>query len=175
MTDLPSDLDAWTYNTIKDLVTHHAHEPQHFDFKEQLNYEQSRRDDMNRALVRTVCAMANSNTGFLIFGVRDTRRESGNSEDRICGIPIKGDYRRNFAEKIKGIQPEVHFEAASRLIPLPTDSSRGIFVVRIPLSPQRPHMDSGSGVFHTRGDGGNARHMSFYEVREQMMRTEALM
>jgi hypothetical protein len=172
MEPLPRSLDEWTLDTIKYLVNRHAHEPQQFDFKEVLNSGRDERDEMNASIVRTVCSMANSSTGHLIFGVQDFRRESKDPLERICGIPINGEHRSDFAKKVQAIQPEIHFDAISQLIPLESDSSRGVFVVRIPLSPLRPHMDSKRGIFYTRGDGGNARHMNWTEVRDQMLLTE---
>ncbi len=92
--------------------------------------------------------------------------------ERIVGIPLGGDLNKEFGEKMQGIQPEPHFESSPRPIPLPTDPYRGIFVVRVPLSPRRPHLVRRTGAFYKRSDGGSAVKMDIYEVRDQMIGTE---
>jgi hypothetical protein len=173
VTGLPPDLEDWTLDTIKYLVNHHAYEPGRFDFKETLN---SKRDhEWNVKIAKAVCSMANADGGFLIFGVRD-RMTSGpeNPEARIVGIPTGPDLGKEFGQKIATIRPEVHFDPVPHPIPIDGRTTHGVFVVHIPMSARRPHMDSSKGVFYIRGDGGSARTMDYYEVRDQMLRTEEL-
>jgi hypothetical protein len=173
VTGLLRDLNDWTLDTIKYLVNHHAYEPGRFDFKETLN---SKGDpDWNAKIAKAVCSMANADGGFLIFGVRD-RMTSGpeNPEARIVGIPTEPDLAKEFGQKIATIRPEIHFEAVPQPIPVDGSTTRGVFVVHIPISARRPHMDSSKGIFYIRGDGGSARAMDYYEVRDQMLRTEEL-
>lgn len=173
MTGLPRNLDDWTLDTIKFLLNHHAYEPGRFDFKETLS---SKGDpDWNTKIARAVCSMANADGGFLIFGVRDRMTSCPeNPEARIVGIPTEPELAKEFGQKIAAIQPEIHFEAVPRPIPVDGSATRGVFVVHVPLSARRPHMVRTQGVFYTRGDGGSARTMDYYEVRDQMLRTEEL-
>jgi hypothetical protein len=166
---VPRDLDDWTLDTIKILVRHHAYEPGRFDFKETLN---SKGDpEWNAKIAKAVCSMANSDGGFLIFGVRD---RLASDAARIVGIPTGQDHAKEFGQKIAKIQPEIHFESVPRPIQLQGTAELGVFVVHIPLSARRPHMVRTKGVFYIRGDGGSARGMDYYEVRDQMLRTEEL-
>src|SRR5205085_8555952 len=121
---------------------------------------------------KTACSLANADGGFILFGVVDRKKEVNAPEERIVGIPLKDDLRKNFADKLTPIQRPIYFEATPTAITLPMDSTRGIFVVYIPKSPLRPHMDESKGVFYRRGEGGTAELMKFYEVQEQMMYTE---
>jgi len=93
-------------------------------------------------------------------------------DDRIKGIPIQGDLRKEFGDKIACIQPEVYFEAVPRVLLLPNEPNRGIFVVHIPKSQRRPHMVSSTGIYYRRGENGTAIPMNHYEVRDLMMHTE---
>ena len=172
--ELPNALDAWTLQTVLDIVGEHEFEPVWFDFKEVLNPTQaSGRDALRASIRKTACAMANTAGGYLIFGIADLRsRPSSRPEDLVVGIPLGGDLRREFGQKIDGILPRVRFDATPRPIPLHADSSRGLFIVHIPPSPLRPHMVLHDGIFYRRHDGGAAASMGYYEVRDQMLHTE---
>jgi Putative DNA-binding domain len=168
---LPYELEEWTLDTIKHLLEHHAYEPGFFDFKEAL----SNKADPHLAanVAKSVCSMANADGGYLIFGVRDRGATSGEGyEARLVGIPIGEDHAKEFGQKIAGCIPAIHFATVPRPIPLESDPLRGIFVVRIPRSERRPHMEARQGIFYIRGDGGSARPMDYYEVRDQMILTE---
>jgi hypothetical protein len=137
-----------------------------------LNAKGQGADDLRQSIQRAACALANSTGGFIMFGVQDRSTKVPRAIDRIVGIPVGGDLRKEFADKIRELRPEVHFETTPKPIVLPTDSRRGVFVVSIPLNPSRPHMVRSTGVFYKRSDGGSAEQMDFYEVRDQMLFTE---
>lgn len=167
----PDRLEEWTYDNVVEIVERHEFEPARFDFKEVLAPAKAG-PEFNLGIRRTVCAMANSGGGFILFGVRDRHHPVTDPRDRIVGIPLGADLLKQFGDKLQGIQAEVHFEAVPRPLVLPTDESRGIFVVRIPESPRRPHMVVSEKIFYRRGDGGSAVGMDYYEVRDQMLLTE---
>ncbi len=171
--DLPENLEAWSYDTVVNLVTKYEFEPGTFDYKAVLNATRpEHRDDHNASIRRTACSMANADGGFILFGVRDRSLKVSRPEERVVGMPLGGDLRKTFADKLLPIQRSVYFEASPQPIVLPTAPTLGIFVVYIPQSPLRPHMDEATGRFYRRGEGGIAETMKFYEVREQMMFTE---
>ncbi len=173
MNDVPLRLEEWKYETVVRLVKKYLDEPGVYDFKEVLNptYQQGKGDHA-ASIRRTACAMANADGGYILFGVLDREKPATTLEQRIPGIPMKGNLRKEFQEKITRLQRSVYFDTLPSPILLPADAARGIFVVSIPQSPLRPHCDPTTGVFYRRGDGGNAECMNFYEVREQMMFTE---
>ncbi len=171
--EFPRKLDEWTFETIIAIVRKYEYEPGLFDYKEVLNpTNPTYRNEHNASIRRTACSMANADGGFILFGVRDRSQAVSLPNDRIVGIPLGGDLRKQFSEKISAIERPVHFDASPEPIVLPTDSRRGIFVVYIAQSQLRPHMDVSTGAFYRRGEGGKADKMHFYEVREQMMYTE---
>jgi Putative DNA-binding domain len=172
--DLPKNVDEWTFDTVVNIVRKYEFEPGQFDYKGILVLPRTdpTKDDYYASIRRTVCSMANADGGFILFGVSDRGQAVSSPDDRIVGIHLGGDLRKQFSEKISPIQRPVHFDASPKPIVLPTDSKRGIFIVQIPQSQLRPHMDTLTGAFYQRGEGGKADKMSFYEVRDQMLYTE---
>jgi Putative DNA-binding domain len=167
----PDDLSKITFEDVVAIVERLEFEPGPVDFKEVLNPSVPRKGQATQSLRRAVSAMANSAGGWIVFGVKD-RATGLRARDRIVGIPIGGDLRREFGDKLGGIQPEVYFDASPAIVPLPSATDRGVFIVRIPVSLRRPHQVTETGVFYRRGDGGAASPMSYYEVRDQLLLTE---
>ncbi len=168
---LPTDLGAWTYETVAEVVNGNDYEPGRFDFKEVLNA--TRKEDRakhNANICKEAAAMANTIGGFLIFGVKDAKALTTPDENPIVGIPVSGEHRKEFGEKLGAIQPVPRFETVPQAIRLPDDPDRGIFVVQIPQSPLRPHMLD--HMFYGRGDGGTATPLNYYQVRELMLTTQ---
>ena len=170
--DLPSRLEDWTYDTVENLVKKYEFEPGTFDYKDVLNPTGPNQNTYIASIRQTACSMANTGGGFILFGVKDRKVPVAVLEKRITGIPIGGDLLKEFGNKIEKVQPEIYFEAVPRVLPLRTEPSRGVFVVYIPQSQRRPHMDLSEGVYYRRGENGTAVPMTHYEVREQMMYTE---
>jgi len=114
--------------------------------------------------------MANGNGGFILFGVRDLRKPAEALEGRIAGIPFNPELRKELGEKLKPIQRPVYFDPKPIL--LPHEPGKCVLVARIPTSDLRPHMDTTTGAFYIRGQGGSAAMMDFTQVRDQMLYTE---
>lgn len=174
--ELPPNPGDWTYGTVLAAVQAHDFEPGYLDFKAVLTPTKGARDAFNTALRRTVCSMANADGGYILFGVTDRQEGTSTPADRVTGIPLSGDLRKEFGEKIKEIQPAPYFEASLKAIPLPGDDRRGVLVVHIPQSLLRPHMVHPPGIFYRRGSGGHAVEMDYYQVRDLMvMRRQKLL
>jgi hypothetical protein len=165
-------LNEWDYETVVTLLRRHEYEPSRFDYKEVLNATGRGRDDAVRSLRCTVCAMANTDGGYILFGIRDRQHPVASLEDRIVGIPLADDLGKHFGDKVQDIQPEVAVELIPRAISLPGAPKMGIFVVHVPASPRRPHMVGSEHRFYRRSEGGTNQLMDFYEVRDQMLYTE---
>lgn len=172
MLEIPEDLGVWTFETVEQIVREREYEPGNFDYKSILTSPRmGDGSDLNLRLRKTVCSMANTDGGFILFGVKDREHQVSSPEERIVGIPA-GDHRRYFGEKLGQVKPDVHFDTIPQPIPLPNEGARFIFVAYIPQSLRRPHMVMPEGAFYRRGDGGHVVTMDYYEVREQMMYTE---
>lgn len=176
MLDVPASLNEWTYETIENIVREHEREPGPYEYKTVLNAQGSGEHVSKHiaSIRRTACAMANGEGGYILFGVQDRheRASVSNPIERILGISLDDDHPKHFQDKIKVIQPGLYFDALASCIRLPGDPERGLFVVHIPRSPRRPHMDESTGACYRRGSGGAAEVMRIREVREQMVNTE---
>ena len=163
--DLPARLEDWTYSTVENLVKKYEFELGTFDYKHVLNPTGANQNEYIKSIGSTVCSMANTDGGFILFGVQDRRVSVTNPEHRIVGIPVGGDFLKEFGNKIESIQPEVYFEAVLQVLRLPVDPSKGVLVIWVPMLLT-------TGVYYRRGDGGSAVAMTHYEVRDQIMYTE---
>jgi hypothetical protein len=169
---IPALVEDWTWDTIVHVVKKHEFEPSLYDFKDVLHPtgDQAHRDRHIDSIRRTACSMANTDGGFILFGVQDRKKSISTPEDRIKGFSVQGDLRKEFGEKIMPLQPDVYFDAV--LVRLSHEATKGVFVVHISQSSRRPHMVSSTGIYYRRGEGGHAVTMNHYEVREQMINTE---
>jgi hypothetical protein len=165
-------LDAWTYDTVVKVVDQAAFEPGGFDFKEVLHANTGDANRHNLSIARAACAMANTDGGFLVFGVVDPRKSKPGPRAGIVGVPLGEDLRKELGHKLTAIQRPVRFDTLLQPISLPSDPNRGIFVAFIGRSHLRPHMVASEGVFYRRGDGGSNERMDFHQVQDQMLLAE---
>lgn len=168
--DIPVAVDAWTFETVERVVATHEYEPGRFEYKEVLNASGQGKGDHIASIRRATCSMANGDGGYIVFGVKDRQVSVATPTDRIVGIPRAPDLRKQFGEKLSLIERDVYWDAHA--IDMPQNSTQCIFVVHIPTSTLRPHIDRSDGRFLVRGEGGSAQPMSFIQVRDQMLYTE---
>ena len=99
---IPNNLNDWTYELIEKLVRDGYHETDKFDLKEDIPDKRNKSE--KERLENTVCAFANTEGGFLIFGIKDERKLP--YKDRIAGITPSRDFPRKFGEKIRNTEPK---------------------------------------------------------------------
>ena len=165
----PQDLSKWSLATIRRIVRGAEFEPGTFDYKAVLK-PTSNHDEHRKRIRNTVCSMANTNGGYILFGIKDRRVQVATPEDRIAGIPLDGDLPHDFGITVRGIRPDVHFDPMLKPVTLANRPGKGLWVVYVPRSPLRPH--EVDGVFYKRVDGGAAERMHVNEVRDQMLLSE---
>jgi hypothetical protein len=161
--ELPKLANEWTLPIIESLVNADYFETDSFDFKEFLVTKQDPKHKLR--ICKTACAFANSNGGFIIFGVAD--RDSGKrGRDRIVGIDQKLDMAKCFGDQIGVVEPTILYTPQNPAIPLP-NSDKAIFVIHIPRSRKAPHtfVDDGKYWFCKRTNRGNEE-MSYAEIEE---------
>jgi predicted HTH transcriptional regulator len=106
--DIPADLYAWTFDTIAAIVEQHEFEPGRFDYKTVLNPTLAEgRDDHLISIRRATVSMANGSGGYILFGVRDRNMKVAAPRDRIVGIPIASDLRKEFGDKLHTIERDI--------------------------------------------------------------------
>ena len=157
---IPRTLQEWTLDIIAGLVQKRVFESETFDFKEMLPYS---KDLRAKTRLRKLCAaLANSEGGFIVFGVSD---KGSSSSDRLVGIEAGLDFPEHFGNLARQCTPSVFWDFRNPPISLP--NGRLIHVVQIPKSWNAPHAvgDGDNGwYFEKRTNKGNEP-MSIEEVR----------
>lgn len=171
--DVPEHPRDWQYETVVAVLTEHEFEPGRFDYKAALTPskgDEKWKVEHTKSVRHTACSMANGEGGYILFGVQDRKVQVAHQLDRIVGISVNDDLRRVFGDKIVKIERAVPFEDYP--IRLPSDETQCVYVVWIPKSNLRPHIDSTDGRFLVRTPGGTASPMGYIQVRDQMLYTE---
>ncbi|MBP7962108.1 MAG: ATP-binding protein [Caldilineaceae bacterium] len=158
---IPRTLQEWTLDTIVELVDKRVFESETFDFKEMLPHkkEPSGKDRLSKLCA----AFANSDGGFIIFGISD--KVSVSSSDRLVGIEPDLDFPEHFGSYAQKCHPSVYWRF--RNPPIRLTNGRLIHIVQIPKSWNAPHAvgDGEKGwYFEKRTNKGNEP-MSIEEVR----------
>jgi hypothetical protein len=160
---IPSDPNDWNFDTVLYLIEHHDGEPDWFDFKAGLEAP---------SVDKTACAMANTDGGFIIFGVEDAGRHTDSSPSGlIAGVKRDPEFRKKLGDRLGGIVPVPHYELAGEFIQHQRYQERVVPVLYVPRSGERPHMLRALNGFYRRGQGGSAVPMEYQQIRDQMVLT----
>ena len=160
MAGVPKTLVEWEFESIVELVSKGYTETDRFDFKEVL-HASNNQENYRDGLTKAARAFANSQGGFLVFGVKDA--QTGEStEARLVGIPNSTELAKHFADAITNAEPSIIFEHTNPAIPL-RQSENVILVIHIPTSRRGPHITR-DGLFYKRTNAGNEL-MSYAEIR----------
>lgn len=165
---IPNKLEDWDYNVIKELVGKGFFETDRFDLKEDV--PRSKDIKGKERLEKTVCAFANTEGGFLIFGIKDNK--SFSTEKRIIGIDSNRDFPREVGDRIVNMEPQVYYTFRNPPIKIPEDK-KVIHVLEVPKSPGRPHMTS-KREFYYRTNRGNIP-MSYQQIKDSFLEEEKRM
>lgn len=161
---IPNKLEDWSLSIIKEIINKGVFENIYFDFKEKL--PPSNDIKAKERLRKTICAFANSNGGFLIFGVKDDKGLS--LSDRLVGIASNFDFPESFGSLPQLISPFIDWNFKNPAIELNKNGTiYYIHVVRILKNWNSPvsFQDKNTNwVFYKRTNKGNEG-MSFNEIR----------
>jgi len=171
---MPTKLEDWSQELVIEMLRTGSFESEHFDYKEALPHsnDQSAKD----RLQKTCCAFANTDGGYLVFGVSDDRTLK--PHDRLVGLPKELDFPEHFGNYPKNCFPSIYWQFKNP--PISLASGNLIQVVYIPASPESPHatghIERGWN-FMKRTNKGNEpmapdevrlRFLSFYEKRVKL-------
>lgn len=156
---VPKTLDEWTLDSIRKLITTGYQESESFDFKKGLPDKDGKPE--KAGLREDCCAFANSNGGFLIFGVLDAQKATG--EDRIVGIDAK-DFPTKFGEYPSKCDPSVYW--IFKEVPIKLENGKFLQIVHIVKSFRAPHAvkKDSEWIFKKRTNKGN-EDMSYDDIR----------
>lgn len=165
---IPRNLNDWNFEVIKKLVGQGWFETDTFDIKENIPHK----NDINgrQRLENSTCAFANTDGGFLLFGIKDNKSLS--VEERIVGIEQKRDFPREIGDKIRNVEPLIYYNFKNPPIKIPSNKNV-IHVIEIPKSPKRPHMTS-KREFYYRTNRGNVQ-MNYQQIKESFLEEEKRM
>ncbi len=133
----PRTLSEWTIELAIEILAKGLFETEDFDLKEMLP---DSRDDKAKARLRgACCAFANSNGGFLVFGVTNDRNLPAAS--RLKGVPSALDFPEHFGSYPQSCVPAIDWSFLNPPSVLPT--GQVVHVVHIPKSWKAPHAVGG--------------------------------
>lgn len=153
---IPSRLEDWTYDIIKNMVDRNQSESVWHDFKANIPDATS--------LTKDCCAFANTQGGFFIFGVKER-----GTQFRIEGINNDKEISNLFGQKIHAV-PQIYFDQP-KIIFIP-NSNKVLTVFHILPSPRKPHISSSMQErrFWKRTNAGNDL-IEYDEIRRAFQTT----
>lgn len=125
---IPTRLDEWNLDAVRELVASNVAEPDTWEFKAVLD---SQAPEYADGLRKTVCSLANTRGGFVIVGVS----EHGMGAQRIVGIPSDRENPRKFVQKMSAIEPAV----LTSYRQFPIDGTLEVMVVEVQATQIGPH------------------------------------
>lgn len=164
---IPETLAGWTLAAIEALLVQGVFESDRFDFKEKLPHKADDKDKLR--LTKACAAFANSDGGFLVFGVKDEKGLA--PSQRLVGLDRAVDFPEKFGNFPATAVPGV--EWAFKNPPIETAGGNVLHVVHVPSSARKPHavFEDGRWWFCKRTNKGTES-MSYEEVRLAFQDTE---
>jgi hypothetical protein len=130
---IPTTLAGWTLDVVRGLVEQGVFETDRFDFKERLPHAN---DDKDKRRLRWVAtSFANSDGGFLIFGVKDDKTLA--TAQRLVGLPASLDLPVQFGNLVSASQPTIDWDFLNP--PLALAGAFVIHIVHVATSRRKPH------------------------------------
>lgn len=139
---VPSTIEGWTKEAIEALAASSTGEHKRFDFKS----ASAIRADSARRVSATVCAFANTEGGFLVFGVDERPTKDG----WTCNPgPVNTEASKLINDKIK-VDPMPSFPPPEAIS---AGKGKAYYVLHVPVSPYVAH--ASEGVYYYRTLSGN--------------------
>jgi hypothetical protein len=155
---VPERLDDWTYEAVQALAVAGANEGDRHDFKASLAGDR---------ISQTSCSFANSQGGFLVFGVAEPEHAGG--PWRIPGLAPDSEFASKFTQKLR-TEPTLDWEGP-RAVAIP-GSANIVYVVEVRASRLKPHVPRQEPAVFLRRGKGTAIPMTHTEIRSQFIDTE---
>ena len=108
---IPTDLSGWTIEVIESLLARKSFESDLFDYKRQLPRPKEKGGQLR--LRKECCAFANTEGGFLVYGVDDDRTLT--PEQRLVGINATEDFALYFGDYPAHCTPTIELHPDDRL------------------------------------------------------------
>ena len=129
---------------VQELVDRKQRENKHFEFKQQLNIKTDRQ---KQRFLAHVSAFANTEGGFLIYGIKQGDGQLKGKASEICDVSCPendDDLQLKIEDMIRtGISPGI-VDADVEIVVIDTDNR--VLVIHVPESQSKPHMVTHSGL-----------------------------
>lgn len=158
---IPRILNEWSIEIITDILITKRYETEYFDFKERLPDSRNPKD--KERLQKTCCAFANSDGGFILFGVLDDKSKT--VDERLVGFDPTVDFPEHFGNYPCSCSPSIDW--TFRNPPLMLSNNNVLHIVHIPKSWNTPHAvgDHEKGFHFTKRTNKGNEGMNFEEIR----------
>ncbi len=159
---------------IEALVDGGVPEGQTLDYKQALPAAWADRDRAD--LLADLCSFANTQGGWILYGVREERDVAGRATGipeaatGLAGLNADGERLRIDQMAAAGIEPRI---PGLRIRAVDGFSDGPVLVVHIPRSWLRPHMRADRSPFYGRNSAGKYR-LDVQQIRASMLGTEAV-
>lgn len=145
----PARLEDWNLPLVREIAAAGISENDWYDLKGNLQGQAEHQR-------KVVAAFANTQGGFLVFGVANDRQVLGVDNPELP---------RDFGNKLThGLNPSVAFRFSA---PMPVTDSRSVFVCEVPRSQRGPHavLLNDHWLFSRRTESGSNVTMNVEEIR----------
>lgn len=162
---VPRTLTDWSVPAVVELLSTGMFETDKFDYKQSLPRPQD--NDGKDRLRRTCCAFANSDGGFLVFGISDNRKAT--PENRLIGCDSNLDFPQQFGNYPRTCYPSIEWSFLNP--PLTLASGNVLHVIEIRKSWKAPHAtgDRDAGWRFTKRTNQGDEGMTIEEVRSAFL------
>ena len=152
---------------IQFLVENEQKESVILEYKETI----SGNDRDKKELPKDISAIANTDGGFVIFGIREANGVASEivGIDKLIGKQSVEEWVENVL--ISNIRPRVAVKP--RIIPISSDEDKVVLVLQVPKSPRRPHMVTAGGrnAYYKRHNY-QATYADEHEVRSMVLESK---
>lgn len=142
--DIPKNIEDWSEKTIKDLLQIQYQENDLIEYKSVL--KPGKTDEEKWGYQAIFTSFANSQGGFVIFGIKQTKDSPPTIE--LCGVDVNGEPNLLISSFTQAITPQLRFE--TKLI---TIDGKTVLVVKVKESTEKPISCSNSS-YYLRLNGG---------------------
>lgn len=159
---IPRTLKDWSTSNVIELLRRGMFENEAFDYKQSLPHPKD--ENGKRRLRRVCCAFANTQGGFIVFGISDDRSKS--PEERLLGIEPNLDFPQQFGNYPKICHPSIEWNFLNPALVLP--SGNVLHIIEIPKSWKAPHAtgDRDTGWCFIKRTNQGDEGMTIEEVRQ---------
>jgi predicted HTH transcriptional regulator len=167
---IPSNLEGWNLEIVRNLIEQGTAEDDSFDWKEKLPQKSDEdNNDGKFRLRKGICAFANSYGGFFVYGVKDPKSNPGLSTDELMvGIDKSMDFPNSFGNFPKDCIPSVYWT----FINLSLSEDKQIWVVQIEKSWKAPHgakSNKDQAIHFMKRTNQGDDYMTIEEIRYSML------